>query len=359
MPFSAGMRAAALAAMIQPMSESPSKAIILGASGTALTPDEEAFFRDERPWGFIVFARNIESAGQLRDLAAAMRDCVGRADAPVFVDQEGGRVQRLRPPLAPNYPPASALGALYRRDAGAGLRAAWLMSRLHAFDLLHCGLNADCLPVLDVPVEGAHDVIGDRAYGKDPDTVAAMGRAAMAGLQAGGVLPVVKHIPGHGRAFADSHHALPVVDASLDALRSHDFPPFRALADAPMAMTAHVVYTAIDAERPATTSPKAIADIIRGEIGFDGLLMSDDVSMKALSGDFAARAQAIVAAGCDVVLHCNGLMDEMRAVAGAAPVLSGEALRRAGRALAGLGAVDGAGEDETRAEFAAMFEAVA
>ncbi|MBE0692810.1 MAG: glycoside hydrolase family 3 protein, partial [Aquamicrobium sp.] len=200
---------------------------------------------------------------------------------------------------------------------------------------------------------------GDRAYGKDPDTVAAMGRAAMAGLQAGGVLPVVKHIPGHGRAFADSHHALPVVDASLDALRSHDFPPFRALADAPMAMTAHVVYTAIDAERPATTSPKAIAEIVRGEIGFDGLLMSDDVSMKALSGDFASRTQAIVAAGCDVVLHCNGLMDEMRAVAGAAPVLSGEALRRAGRALAGLGAVDGAGEDETRAEFAAMFEAVA
>ena len=341
--------------MIPVMSES--KAIILGASGTALTPDEKAFFRDERPWGFIVFARNIDSTGQLRDLAAAMRDCAGRADAPVFVDQEGGRVQRLRPPLAPNYPAAAALGALYRHDAAAGLRAAWLLSRLHAFDLARCGLNADCLPVLDVPVEGAHDVIGDRAYGKEPGIVAAMGRAAMDGLQAGGVLPVIKHIPGHGRACADSHHHLPVVDASLEELRAHDFLPFRALADAPMAMTAHVVYTAIDAGRPATTSPEAISGIIRGEIGFDGLLMSDDVSMKALSGDFAARTEAILAAGCDVVLHCNGLMDEMRAVAGVAPVLSGEALRRAGRALEGLAVNDGASEDETRAEFAAMFEA--
>lgn len=343
--------------MIPTMSES--KAIILGASGTALTPDETAFFRDERPWGFIVFSRNVASAEQLRDLAAAMRDCVGRPDAPVFVDQEGGRVQRLRPPLARDYPPAAALGALYRHDARAGLRAAWLMSRLHAFDLLRCGLNADCLPVLDVPVEGAHDVIGDRAYGKDPGTVAAMGRAAMAGLQAGGVLPVVKHIPGHGRAFADSHHHLPVVEASLDELRAHDFPPFRALNDAPMAMTAHVVYTAIDPERPATTSPKAVAGIIRGEIGFDGLLMSDDVSMKALSGDFASRTEAILAAGCDVVLHCNGVMAEMRAVADAAPALSGEALRRAGRALAGLGAHDGADEGEIAAEFSAMVEAVA
>jgi beta-N-acetylhexosaminidase len=343
--------------MIPAMSES--KAVILGASGTVLTPDEKAFFRDERPWGFIVFARNIESVAQLRDLAAAMRDCAGSADAPVFVDQEGGRVQRLRPPLAPNYPTGAALGALYRHDAAAGLRAAWLMSRLHAFDLLRCGLNADCLPVLDVPVEGAHDVIGDRAYGKEPGIVAAMGRSAMEGLQAGGVLPVIKHIPGHGRACADSHHHLPVVDASLDELRAHDFPPFKALNDAPMAMTAHVVYTAIDTDRPATTSPRAIEEVIRGEIGFDGLLMSDDVSMKALSGDFASRTQAILAAGCDVVLHCNGLMEEMRAVAEVAPVLSGEALRRAERAVVGLDTYDGAREDDVRAEFAALFEAVA
>lgn len=340
-------------------SMSESKAIILGASATVLTPDEVALFRDERPWGFIVFARNIASQAQLHDLAASMRDCVGRPDAPVFVDQEGGRVQRLRPPLARNYPPASALGALYRQDRQAGQRAAWLMSRLHAFDLLRCGLNADCLPVLDVPVEGAHDVIGDRAYGSDPAIVTAMGRAAMTGLQDGGVLPVVKHIPGHGRAFADSHHDLPVVDASLDELRAHDFAPFKALADAPMAMTAHVVYTAIDALRPATTSPAMIADIIRGEIGFDGLLMSDDVSMKALSGDFATRTEAILEAGCDVVLHCNGVMEEMRAVAGVAGALSGMALERAGRALAGLGVNDGADENAIREEFSAMFEAVA
>lgn len=351
------MRDGPLACMIHGMSES--KALILGASGTALTADEIAFYRDERPWGFILFARNIEDAPQVRDLVAAMRDCAGWADAPVFIDQEGGRVQRLRPPLAPNYPTGSALGALYRGDREAGLRAAWLMSRLHAFDLLKLGVTADCLPVLDVPVEGAHDVIGDRAYGKEPDLVAAMGRAAMDGLQAGGVLPVIKHIPGHGRAFADSHHNLPVVEASLEELRAHDFPPFKALADAPMAMTAHVVYTAIDPDAPATTSRKAIDDIIRGEIGFDGLLMSDDVSMKALSGDFAARTDAILAAGCDVVLHCNGLMDEMRAVADRAPVLSGDALRRANTALEGLVANDGSVEAEIRAEFAAFFEAVA
>lgn len=342
--------------MISVMSES--KAIIFGASGTTLTADEKAFFRDERPWGFIVFARNIESQTQLHDLAASMRECIDRPDAPVFVDQEGGRVQRLRPPLAPNYPPAASLGALYHSDRQAGLRAAWLMSRLHAFDLLRCGLNADCLPVLDVPVAGAHDVIGNRAYGTDPDTVAAMGRAAMTGLQAGGVLPVVKHIPGHGRAFSDSHHELPVVDASLEALRAHDFAPFKALNDAPMAMTAHVVYNAIDPEHPATTSPQAIAEIIRGEIGFDGLLMSDDLSMKALLGDFATKTQASLAAGCDVVLHCNGVMEEMRPVAEAARVLSGNALLRAQRALAGLGVNDAANEDEIRAEFSAMFEAV-
>ena len=338
---------------------SESKAMILGASGTTLTADEKAFYRDERPWGFIVFARNVAEIEQMRDLTAAMRDCVGRPDAPVFVDQEGGRVQRLRPPLAPSYPSGSALGALYHSDRGAGLRAAWLMSRLHAFDLLRCGLNADCLPVLDVPVEGAHDVIGNRAYGKDPEIVTAMGREAMAGLQAGGVLPVIKHMPGHGRAFADSHHNMPRVDASLEELRAHDFAPFRALRHAPMAMTAHVVYTAIDPDNPATTSAKVVADIIRGEIGFDGLLMSDDVSMNALSGDFAQRTDGILAAGCDVVLHCNGVMDEMRAVTSRVPALSGEALARAERALAGPGAPDETAETTIREEFAAWFEAVA
>ncbi len=333
--------------------------MILGCSGLELTADEAAFFRAERPWAFILFARNISEAGQIRDLTAALRACVGRDDALVFIDQEGGRVQRLRPPLAPNYPPGAALGALYRQDREAGLRAAWLMSRLHAFDLAPLGITADCLPVLDVPVEGAHDVIGNRAYGKDPQTVAAMGRAAADGLLAGGVLPVIKHIPGHGRAFSDSHHALPVVETPLEALRSHDFAPFSANAGFGMAMTAHVIYTAIDAARPATTSPTVIADIIRGEIGFDGLLMSDDLSMRALSGDFAARASASLAAGCDVVLHCNGLMDEMAPVAAAVPVLAGRSLERAGRAMAPLGRTDGAVESAVRDEFAAMFQAVA
>jgi len=330
---------------------SESKAIILGAAETELSADERAFFRAERPWGFILFARNIAEAGQVRALIAAMRDCVGRPDAPVFVDQEGGRVQRLRPPLAPSYPPAAEIGALWRRDREAGLRAAWLMSRLHAFDLTRLGFNADCLPVLDVPVEGAHDVIGNRAYGREPAMVAALGRAAAEGLLAGGVLPVVKHIPGHGRAGADSHLALPRVDAPLEELRRHDFVPFKALSDMPMAMSAHVVYAAIDSAAPATTSRRVIGEIVRGEIGFDGLLMSDDVSMKALSGDFAARTDAIVAAGCDVVLHCNGVMDEARAVASRAPVLAGRAHARANAALARIAPPDATPEEAARAEF--------
>ncbi len=268
-------------------------------------------------------------------------------------------MQRLRPPLAPNYPPAAVLGAIHAGAPDAGLRAAWLMSRLHAFDLMRFGINADCLPVLDVPVTGAHDVIGNRAYASDPTVVAAMGRAAAEGLMAGGVLPVMKHVPGHGRAFADSHLALPVVDASLDDLRARDFAPFAALKDLPMAMTAHVVYTALDPDRPATTSPAIIADIIRGEIGFDGLLMSDDVSMKALSGDFDEKTRAILEAGCDVVLHCNGVMDEMKAVAAGCAVLTPQAMRRADRALSLLGRTDGADEAAVREEFSALTGAVA
>jgi beta-N-acetylhexosaminidase len=236
-----------------------------------------------------------------------------------------------------------------------GIRAAWLMSRLHAFDLASLGFTADCLPVLDVPVEGAHDVIGSRAYGKEPGMVAALGKAAAEGLLSGGILPVIKHIPGHGRAFSDSHLALPVVHATLEELRAHDFPPFRALAGMPMAMTAHVVYATLDPDHPATTSPVVVSDIIRGELGFDGLLMSDDVSMKALSGDFAARTAAIFAAGCDVVLHCNGVMEEMAAVASATPVLAGRALERAQAALA-MVSVDRDDEEAARREFAALME---
>lgn len=336
-----------------------SKAMILGCAGKTLSPDEMRFYREERPWGFILFARNIGEPDQISDLVASMRDCIGRPDAPVFIDQEGGRVQRLRPPIAPNYPAGAAIGALYRQDREAGLRAAWLQARLHAFDLQRFGITADCLPVLDVPIEGASDVIGSRAYGTQPDAVIALGRAAADGLMAGGVMPVMKHIPGHGRAFADSHLALPVVDASLEDLRAHDFLPFKALRHLPAAMTAHIVFTAIDPERPATTSSKVVGEIVRGEIGFDGLLISDDTSMKALSGDFSEKAAAILAAGCDLVLHCNGVMEEMAGIASTTKALTGKSLERAERALDCIKREDGTHETAFRAEFANYFEAVA
>ncbi|MEO9337058.1 beta-N-acetylhexosaminidase [Mesorhizobium sp. SB112] len=338
---------------------SESKSMILGCAGTSLTEDEIRFYSDERPWGFILFARNIVEPAQVRDLVASMRDSVGRPEAPVFIDQEGGRVQRLRPPIAPNYPAAAALGAIYKQDREAGLRATWLLSRLHALDLSRLGITSDCLPVLDVPIEGASDVIGARAYGKDPKIVAELGRAACDGLLAGGVLPVMKHIPGHGRAFADTHFELPTVDTPLDELRRHDFAPFKALNNIPMAMTAHVVYSAIDPENPATTSAKVIQSIIREEIGFDGLLMSDDTSMKALSGDFPSKAAAILAAGCDLVLHCNGIMEEMAGIASRTDALTGMSLERAQRALQMLNEGDGLTETDLRAEFASYFEAVA
>ncbi|MBZ9659661.1 beta-N-acetylhexosaminidase [Mesorhizobium sp. ESP-6-4] len=338
---------------------SESKSMILGCAGKSLTEDEIHFYRDERPWGFILFARNIGEAGQIRDLVASMRDCVGRPEAPVFIDQEGGRVQRLRPPLAPNYPAGGALGALWRDDREAGRRAAWLMARLHAFDLSRFGITADCLPVLDVPVEGASDVIGARAYGKEPNAAIELGRASAKGLMSGGVLPVMKHIPGHGRAFADTHFALPTVDTPLDELRRHDFAPFKALNELPMAMTAHVVYSAVDPDNPATTSVKVVDQVIRGEIGFDGLLMSDDTSMKALSGDFPTKAASILAAGCDLVLHCNGVFEEMSGIASRTTALSGKSLQRAERALTYIKDRDVADETAIRAEFATYFEAVA
>src|SRR4051794_22419397 len=307
---------------------SESKAMILGCSGLVVSPEEARFYAGEQPWGFILFARNVSEPEQIRDLVAALRNSVGRPQAPIFIDQEGGRVQRLRPPLAPNYPAGAALGALYRQDRDAGLRAAWLMARLHAFDLARFGITADCLPVLDVPVAGASEVIGSRAYGQDPAGVAALGRAAADGLLAGGLLPVMKHIPGHGRATADTHFELPTVEAPLAELRAHDFAPFKALAALPAAMTAHVVYRDVDPDHPATTSKKVVGEIVRGEIGFDGLLISDDTSMKALSGDFPTKARAILSAGCDLVLHCNGVMAEMSGIAAGTGVLSGASLRR-------------------------------
>ena len=328
-----------------------SKAMILGSSGPTLTADEIALYRDERPWGFILFARNCMEPAQISDLVAAMRDAVGRPEAPVLIDQEGGRVQRIRPPMIERYPSAAALGELYRRDRAKGLRAAWLMSRLHAFDLMKFGINVDCLPVLDVPIEGASNVIGDRAYGFDPKTVSDMGRAAAAGLKAGGMLPVMKHIPGHGRGMADSHHELPVVAASRAELEAHDFLPFMALKDELMAMSAHIVFTAIDPAEPATISRKVIEEVIRGHIGFDGLLMSDDTSMNALKGTIGERAARIVGGGCDIILHCNGVMEEMKAVVKEAIPLAGEALRRAEAVERAFVPGDGADESALRAEF--------
>lgn len=327
------------------------KAMILGLKGHMPSAEEIAFYRGEQPWGFILFARNLSEPHQISDLVETLRETVGGRDAPVLIDQEGGRVQRLRPPLAPSYPAAAVLGALYNADKAIGQRAAWLMSRLHAFDLMKYGINVDCLPVLDVPVEGSHSVIGDRAYGTDPQTVSIMGLEAAAGLKAGGVLPVIKHMPGHGRGMADSHHDLPVVTASRAELEAHDFIPFQAARHELMAMSAHIVLTALDPNNPATTSRYVIEEIIRGHIGFDGLLMSDDISMNALKGTIGERAKAIVAGGCDMVLHCHGHMDEMIQVAEAAPVLSGKSLQRAKAVEAALGKKDGADEAAIRAEF--------
>jgi beta-N-acetylhexosaminidase len=309
------------------------RAFIAGCSGHELTPDEIAFYREANPWGFILFRRNIDNPAQVKALCDALRETVGRSDAPILIDQEGGRVQRMGPPHWPKYPPGRSYGLIHTNDPLVQREIARLGARLIAHDLRAVGITVDCLPVLDVPSPGSHDIIGDRAYGKTAEQVAILGRAAAEGLLAGGVLPVIKHMPGHGRAGADSHLSLPVVDASREALETHDFKPFRMLTDMPLAMTAHVVYTAVDPERPATTSPTVISEIIRGHIGYQGLVMSDDLSMEALSGSLRERAEGAFAAGCDVGLHCNGKMEEMSAVAEATPLLEGEALRRAEAAL--------------------------
>ncbi len=328
-------------------------ACILGCAGPVLTREETLFFRDAQPWGFILFQRNVQDPGQLRALVEALRTTVGRPDAPVLIDQEGGRVQRLGPPHWPAYPPGRAYGEL---PAAAQEEIARLGARLIAHDLAAAGINVDCLPVLDVPEPGAHNVIGDRAYAATPAGVASLGRAAAEGLISGGVLPVIKHIPGHGRAHADSHKTLPRVDAPLAELDAVDFAPFRALADMPLGMTAHVVYAAIDPDHPATTSAKVIDEVIRGAIGFDGLLMSDDLSMQALSGDFAERARASLAAGCDVVLHCNGDRAEMEGVLAGVGSLAGRALARADAALARLpAALESFDAAKARARFDAAF----
>lgn len=310
-------------------------AFISGCAGPALSTAERDFFARANPWGLILFKRNCETPEQLKALTSAFRAAVGRKNAPVFIDQEGGRVQRLGPPSNAwrRYPAARAYGEAFNASALTGLRAARNVGRLMAEDLIAAGITANCVPVLDVPQPGAHEIVGNRAYSDRIEAIMALARAHAAGFAEGGVLPVIKHIPGHGRARADSHLELPVVDARRAELEAVDFPPFAAMADAPMAMTAHVVYTAIDKAAPATLSKKVISGVIRKQIGFRGLLMTDDLSMKALSGSYAEKTRRALEAGCDIVLHCNGQLDQMEEVAAAAGALKGRALSRAKAAL--------------------------
>jgi beta-N-acetylhexosaminidase len=332
----------------------PPRALITGVSGTALTTAERTFLREAEPWGLIVFKRNVEAPDQLRALVASFREAVGRADAPVLVDQEGGRVQRLGPPYWPSYPAGAQYGRIWDRDRASALETARMGARLIASDLLAVGIDADCMPLADVPTPDADPVIGDRAFGESAEKVAAIAGAFAEGLMEGGVLPVLKHLPGHGRATADSHLRLPTVTADRSSLEAVDFAAFRPLAGLPLGMTAHVVFSAYDLA-PATTSVTMIKDVIRDSIGFEGLLMSDDISMEALSGSLEERSVAALAAGCDAILHCNGSIEEMRAVAGAVPRLARKAERRAAAALAARrrpsGEIDLA---EVRRAFAAL-----
>lgn len=305
----------------------PPKAVIFGCAGASLLDDERRFFADADPLGFILFARNCEAPAQLRALVADLRAAVGRADAPVLIDQEGGRVARLRPPHWREAPAAGRIGALASRDWQAGIEAARLNARLIAAELHDAAITINCAPVLDLPVPGASEVIGDRAFCGDAELAGALGGAVCGGLLAGGVLPVIKHMPGHGRAAADSHHALSSVDEPLEVLRATDFAPFARLADAPWGMTAHILFSAID-DKPATQSKVVIDRIIRGEIGFGGVLFSDDLSMEALAGGLGERAASSLAAGCDVVEHCNGVLDEMEEVAAAVGPLTDGAQAR-------------------------------
>ncbi|AWK85122.1 beta-N-acetylhexosaminidase [Azospirillum thermophilum] len=314
------------------------RAVVFGCAGLELEAAEAAFFRDADPLGFILFRRNCDTPDQVRALVAAMRESVGRPDAPVLIDQEGGRVARMRPPHWAAHPPMRVFGELAARDRAAGREAAWINGRLLAAMLADAGVTVDCAPVCDVPVEGAHDIIGDRAFSRDPALVAELARAMGEGLLAGGVLPVVKHIPGHGRAFADSHAELPVVEASRAELEATDFAPFRALADLPLGMVAHVVLKAVDPDAPASTSAIVMREVVRGPaIGFGGLLFSDDLSMGALKGDMGERARSVLAAGLDIVLHCNGVMAEMETVAAVVPPMGDETARRWARAEAARG----------------------
>jgi beta-N-acetylhexosaminidase len=309
------------------------QAAIYGPEGLELTRDERRFFKDADPAGFILFRRNCETPDQLQRLTDSLRDLTGRADLPILIDQEGGRVARMRPPVWPAFPAAERFANLYQAAPSSAIEAMRSNARALALMLRSCGINVDALPLLDVRQEGATDIIGDRALGNEPMQVAALGRAVLDGLGSAGVVGIIKHMPGHGRSLVDSHKELPVVTATADELET-DLEPFERLASAPMGMTAHVVYTAWDPDRPASLSPVVIGEIIRGRIGFDGFLMSDDIGMEALAGDFGSRAAGVVAAGCDAALHCSGKMEEMVAVADAAPPLSPEGEGRLARAMA-------------------------
>jgi beta-N-acetylhexosaminidase len=314
------------------------RAAVVGCAGPELSEHERLLFRAANPLGFILFARNCIDPQQLRALVIDLRESIGREDAPVLIDQEGGRVARLGPPHWRKSPPASEFAAIYAKDKRAGIAAARLNARRIADELRAAGINIDCTPVLDIPVSDADPIIGDRAYGATPEPVAVLGRAVCDGMLESGVLPVIKHIPGHGRARADSHKSLPIVETSRAELSRTDFVPFRGLAAAaPCAMTAHVVYAAIDAIAPATLSRKVIDEVIRGEIGFDGLLFSDDIAMGALAGPLATRTKACLDAGCDVALHCSGVLAETQEVLDAAPPLTARATERVARALAQVG----------------------
>ncbi len=308
-------------------------AFITGMSGLELTAAEASFLRASRPAGLILFARNVDTPDQLRRLVADAQAAIG-ATVLILVDQEGGRVQRLRPPHWRTLPSGAQYAARASLDLAAAVVDARSVARLIAHDLRAVGITCNCTPVLDVPVAGAHDVIGSRALGPTPNIITALGRAIAAGHIAGGVLPVMKHIPGHGRALVDTHHALPTVATPEAELAATDFAPFKALADLPAAMTAHVVFSAIDPAATASTSRLVTDRIIRGAIGFDGLLMSDDLSMHALAGSAGDRAAAVLAAGTDLALHCNGILAEMEQVASASPPLAGASAARYARALA-------------------------
>jgi beta-N-acetylhexosaminidase len=331
------------------------KSCILGCAGGALSDDERRLFRDVDPLGFILFARNCENPSQLRRLVDDLRDAVGR-HAPVLVDEEGGRVQRMKPPVWRDAPAPGLFGAIYARNPDAARALAVINARLIAEDLCAVGIDVNCAPLLDLREDNGHAVIGDRAFSPEPDVVVRLGQAWVDGLRAGGVMPVIKHLPGHGRTRVDSHHALPVVDAALEDLEQRDFAPFLAFRNNPVGMTGHLLFRAIDPDRPATLSKTVIGAVIRGRIGFDGLLLTDDLSMSALNGSLGDRAAAAITAGCDIALHCNGVMAEMQDVADSVPALAGDSLRRAETLICEAAGLRARREPVDRGEMLSRFE---